>query len=732
MRTLAVVAVLVIVASGCLMRTPYFTDATATSERLNFATLDGSPAPVVTFGPSGSCSASSVTATLVSQIKVGNNTEYQWTAVLGGLSANTSYCYHVMQNGSDQLNGNAVPFTTPLAPGSTTPFSFAVIGDWGSGTQDETNVLARMRAANPSFVMSVGDNAYPDGTQTNYGDVGQGNVFPLKNWPAGQSTPFFAGIGHHGFDQSLPHFQNWPQDTVVAGSSGRYQQDDYCCTATMPGHNTYPSAWYAFDWGNARFYMLDAAWSDQTGGYDGDFQAHWNGPVPGCSVCGTQLNWLQTDLANPANAGKLKFASFFYPLHSDSATQPSDTNLSGPTHLEGVLATGGVKMVFNGHAHDYERNTPQIAGSPMVSYVTGGGGATVWSVPNCSTFDAYAIGWISSGSSCNAPTPTSASQVYHFLNVSVNGNSVTVTPTDENGNTFDVQRYDFTTTEQLVLPHDTNASIDNWLQPHVVETKTSPTFAPGTKLVVYLPGQREFATQAQQFLRTVAETGTPAIGLQVPNTFNVYDSCNADTTCEANTRQAIIYGGTSAVGTISAANSISGRLVSLLQYLDSNDHTAGWASFLTVDSTSGTTKPNWSSIVIAGHSQGGSNAAFVAKDQNVARAVLLAATNDTDSQGNLAPWITGTHTTPSANYYGFLHTADGGATTYKASWQALGIPGVLTSVDGATPPYGSSHRLTTSISASDPHGSIVNDGATPFDSSGNPVLGPAWRYLCCS
>ncbi len=37
--------------------------------------------------------------------------------------------------------------------------------------------------------------------------------------------------------------------------------------------------------------------------------------------------------------------------------------------------------------------------------------------------------------------PTSSSQVFHFLLVTVNGYTVTVTPTDEIGRTFDIQTY---------------------------------------------------------------------------------------------------------------------------------------------------------------------------------------------------------------------------------------------------------------------------------------------------
>jgi calcineurin-like phosphoesterase family protein len=346
----------------------------------------------------------------------------------------------VTQAGADQLNGARPSFTTPPVSGDTSPYSFAVLGDWGGGTTDETNVLSQIRSSGAQFVMTVGDNVYNNGTQTDYGDVGQGNVFTLGDWPGGQSAPWYPAQGNHGFTTNLPYLQNFPETSTATASGGRYQQDTYCCLGVMPSSHTYASAWYAFDWGNARFYVLEAAWSDSNGGYQGDFQAHWNGSVSGCSVCGQELTWLKSDLA--AHAGTpLKFAFFHYPLHVDSSSQPSDTFLDGTNALEGVLANNGVKIAFNGHAHVYERNTPQISGTPMVSYVTGGGGADLGQVSGCSSFDAYAIG--SGGTSCHAAKPTSNTQVFHFLKVSVNGRQVTVTPTDENGNRFDVQTFSF-------------------------------------------------------------------------------------------------------------------------------------------------------------------------------------------------------------------------------------------------------------------------------------------------
>src|SRR5438128_1310733 len=410
-----------------LLRYPYLTDVTQSWAMVSLATDTLSAAPGGKWGPAaGNCASppNSVAATFV--ISFGS-TDKQFKAELTGLQPNAAYCYRVLQAGVDLL-GSAPVFTSALASGATDPFTFAVIGDWGAGTTDENKVLTQIAAAAPNFIISAGDNAYNSGTQTDYGDINGGNVFAPMYWPlVGKTTPAFMIEGNHGFTGNLPYFQNWPQDSTVAACAQngcRYQPDTYCCTGTLGStSHSYPSSWYAFDWGNSRFYVLEGAWGDSTGAYLGDFQGHFNGPVVGCPICGTELTWLANDLANHTAAHK--FAFWHYPLYSDSSTQPSDTYLDGSTNLEGALASNGVNIVFNGHAHDYERNYPQIAGSPMLSYVTGGGGAALGSVSRHGSFDAY------------------ARAVYHYLKVTVNGSSVTVTPVDENGATFDVQTYTF-------------------------------------------------------------------------------------------------------------------------------------------------------------------------------------------------------------------------------------------------------------------------------------------------
>jgi hypothetical protein len=386
----------------------------------------------------GSCTSRSVTPTRTS-IAVNGVNEYQWKARITGLGANTDFCYRAYLNGSqiDLLRGDASPHTrSQLAVGSTTPYSFVVFGDWGettaSGNPDQARIMQRIANSGARFALTTGDNAYPSGSQTNYGDLKQtGNdvsgVFGASFWKLpGASMPIFPAIGNHGFTGSTPHLVNWPQDVAVSSSQGRYEA----------GPARY---WYAFTAGNARFYVLEAAWSDTATDYQDDYNAHWR-------PTSEEYQWLANDLASHPSA--LKFAFFHYPLYSDQRAEQSDTFLQGPDSLEGLLAANGVDIAFNGHAHIYQRNLDP-GPNGLVSYVTGGGGADIQSIgeSGCRPIDAFGIGWSDTnnrGNACGAaPVPSSRAQVFHFLKVSVNGTQVTVTPTNSLGSTFDVRTYGF-------------------------------------------------------------------------------------------------------------------------------------------------------------------------------------------------------------------------------------------------------------------------------------------------
>ncbi|MGB9586346.1 MAG: hypothetical protein ACPL7A_02865, partial [Anaerolineales bacterium] len=67
-----------------------------------------------------------------------------------------------------------IPFTItpselpPTATPTDTPqpsIHFAVIGDYGSGDQNEANVAKLVKSWNPDFIITTGDNNYPIGSE---------------------------------------------------------------------------------------------------------------------------------------------------------------------------------------------------------------------------------------------------------------------------------------------------------------------------------------------------------------------------------------------------------------------------------------------------------------------------------------------------------------------------------------------------------------------------------------
>jgi hypothetical protein len=439
--------------ASALKRYPYLSDVTATSAVVNWGTDRSSISGTLTWGlPGSSCNAHSAAATRIG-ITVNGAPEYQWAARATGLGASTSYCYRIYLGASNQTNllsTDMSPIMRTLPKATPGAYTFAVLGDWGqsssNGNSHQSALLTQLKNSAPRFVVFAGDTAYPAGTQTNYGDlISTGNtvsgVFGPTFWAkVGARMPVYATIGNHAPNSTF--LANWPENSVAAASDGRWAMESYP-SVNGSAARAYPSAWYAFNIGADRYYVLDATWDDSNLGsgtaYADDYAAHWKSTS-------AEYKWLAADLA--AHPGGLKMAFFHYPLYSDQSTEQSDTHLQGSQSLEGLLAKHHVDIAFNGHAHVYERNLKPSA-SGLVSYVTGGGGATLQSMGGfgCSAFNAYGIGWKAStndGSACGAaPTPQAISSVYHFLLVSVDGAAVTVRGVTETGARFDPRTYDF-------------------------------------------------------------------------------------------------------------------------------------------------------------------------------------------------------------------------------------------------------------------------------------------------
>ncbi len=285
--------------------------------------------------------------------------------------------------------------------------------------------MGQIAGSGARFAVTVGDNGYPSGSQTNNGDLKQhaadtSAIFGPGFWTlVGKSVPLFAVPGNHGFSSGTATRSteqiNWPEDKAVSTSGGRYRARDLLLRQRLQ-LGVVPQRLVRVRRRQRPLLRAERRLGRPATLAPGRCTATTTRPTGIPSA--PEYQWLQADLA--AHPSGLKFAFFHYPMYSDQKAQNSDTYLQGTNSLEGLLSSYHVAIGFSGHAHIYERNAPTEPGT-FPSYITGGGGGTLQPVGElgCSAFDAYAIGWSpthSSGSSCgSASPPPSADHVFHFL-----------------------------------------------------------------------------------------------------------------------------------------------------------------------------------------------------------------------------------------------------------------------------------------------------------------------------
>lgn len=199
---------------------------------------------------------------------------------------------------------------------------FAIIGDWGTGDENQAGVANRMLTAHQTapfdFVLSAGDNIYPNGS-------GKYFVKKFEEPFAGllkDRVPFYTVLGNH--------------DVM----DGREDQLNY------PLFNMGGQHYYTVSKGDglADFFMLDST----------DFTLE-------------QAGWLDKALA--ASTAKWKVAVFHHPLYTSGKMHGPYPKLR--QQLEPMLTRYKVSAVFQGHEHIYERTLPQ---NGIQYFITGAGG----------------------------------------------------------------------------------------------------------------------------------------------------------------------------------------------------------------------------------------------------------------------------------------------------------------------------------------------------------------------
>lgn len=195
--------------------------------------------------------------------------------------------------------------------------------------------------------------------------------------------------------------------------------------------------------------------------------------------------------------------------------------------------------------------------------------------------------------------------------------------------------------------------------------------APDTELVVMMTGTGGQAEYMAPQINFLADQGYRGVSISFPTQQAVVQICapRPEPDCSGDFRRKRIYGeGDFALIDDALNETIVYRLTMLLRHLDRTHPDEGWARYLNGD------KPNWSRIIVTGQSQGAGMAAYIAKRELVARAVLFSSPWDYSPGPTLAAWLDDPSVTPPDRWYGFYHQNETAADLLAQSYSILGIP----------------------------------------------------------
>lgn len=255
-----------------------------------------------------------------------------------------------------------------------------------------------------------------------------------------------------------------------------------------------------------------------------------------------------------------------------------------------------------------------------------------------------------------------------------------------------------------VAPHDTDPRLAQDDAPHLAVYDDAITEAP---LVVWLGGTGgKPATGPRGLYDTALQRGYRLLALSYLNTPAVSQVCvgarlRADADCAQRFRQQRAWG-TPSAGLVDdrPEGAIVPRLTRALQHLARTDAAGGWEAYLDGDA------PRWSRLVLAGQSQGGGMAAFIAQTQAVAGVLMFSGGWDR-GEGDIAAWYARPSATPAIRWHGTYHVTEPQAGTMARIYARMGLPAAHI------------HALSEPVRGGNPHGEGI----------GNPVYRPLWEQM---
>lgn len=206
---------------------------------------------------------------------------------------------------------------------------FVAFGDYGDGSNNEAKVAELVYSLNPDFIITLGDNNYPNGSAYTLNEhIGKFYCDYIYNFDAPINQQCRGQASDEGINQFFPSLGNHDY-----GSNNN--KIPYLNYFTLPGNEIY----YDFTWGPVHFYAIDSNFNLES-----------------------QRSWLTKKLAEAIEPFNVVF--FHHPPYSSGK---HGNNVKMQWDFEGT------DLVLSGHDHIYERNI-NIYNSLPVYIVSGLGG----------------------------------------------------------------------------------------------------------------------------------------------------------------------------------------------------------------------------------------------------------------------------------------------------------------------------------------------------------------------
>ncbi len=316
-------------------------------------------------------SYSNVTPTLSSVISSPDEVE------IHNLSANTKYYYRVRYKTGSGGSFSASPeysFHTQRSVGST--FTFTLEAD--EHLYDKKGVdnmyritLANQAADKPDFMMSLGDifgdDHYPTTITPGKLDTLHRNYRPFLGNLC-HSVPFYVCLGNHEGENDYYMAQTPPNNLCIWGTQARqkyypnpYPNGFYSGNTQVESYGIgNPENYYAWNWGNALFVVLDV-YRDECDTSEKPQKWDWSLGFP-------QYTWLKNTLENSTAQFKFVFAHHIRgqgrgaltnaKLYEWGGYEQNGTSYTFPTKRPGwakpihqLFKDNGVNIFFQGHDH---------------------------------------------------------------------------------------------------------------------------------------------------------------------------------------------------------------------------------------------------------------------------------------------------------------------------------------------------------------------------------------------